>query len=99
MIYEFENMKTGELVEVNYPMGEAPEAGTEVMIDGVMLRRIVSKAQVSAAVATVTHGYPYVSHSLPRKLKGEKTNRKGKPIVTSRRHENELKAKHGMTRD
>lgn len=43
MIYEFENVATGEVVEREYPMGTAPRVGEEV--EG--LRRILSRPQAS----------------------------------------------------
>jgi hypothetical protein len=98
-LYPFQWTDSGETFEHYFPMAEAPSIGATVTLYGKRARRLPSGAQVSASVATVTHKYPYVSSSLPRNLAGAETTSTGKPIVTSRRHERELMARHNLTRD
>ena len=98
MIYDFVNDMTGESVELNFSMADVPSIGDTVMHEGEKLRRIAC-CQIDAGIDAKIHGYPYVSSSLPRNLEGCDTNRQGKPIVTSRRHEHELISQHGYVRD
>ena len=44
-------------------------------------------------------GYPYVSKRLPKNLEGCSTNDKGQPVIESKTHEAEIKAKHGYRRE
>jgi hypothetical protein len=96
MKYEFED-ENGNLVEINLPMREAPSIGSIITHDGRTLRRIASLVQVDPA--TNRSQYPYVSTALPRRLEGCRTDKKGKPIVTSKRHEREIMARHGFEKD
>jgi len=96
MIYEFLD-ESGNVVEINMPMRDAPSIGSIINHEGRALTRIASDMQVDPG--TNRHQYPYVSHSLPRNLDGCKTTRKGKPIVTSKRHEREIMAQHGFEKD
>lgn len=98
MIYEFTDIKTGKIVEINLPMRDAPAIGSIIEHDGRRLARIPS-VSVQVDPATNRSQYPYVSHALPRKLTGCKTDRRGRPIVESRRHEREIMARHGYEKD
>ena len=98
MIYEFVNDRTGDAVELSFSMNTVPSIGEIIEHEGEKLRRIAG-CQVDAGMEAKVHGYPYVSSSLPRNLKGCDTNRQGKPIVTSRRHEREVISRHGYSRD
>ena len=99
-MYEFERLVDGKMVERFYEMRDVPDIGGVIVVEGRALRRIVSSGvQVSAEVATVVHGYPYVSHSLPRKLDGCECDPQGKPIVRSRAHERNIASEHGYERD
>lgn len=98
MIYDFVNDITGKTVELHYSMANVPSIGEVIEHEGEKLRRIAC-CQVDAGIDAKVHGYPYVSSSLPRNLKGCDTNRQGKPIVTSRRHEREVISRHGYSRD
>ena len=79
-------------------MANVPSIGEVIEHEGEKLRRIAC-CQIDAGIDAKVHGYPYVSSSLPRNLKGCDTNRLGKPIVTSRRHEREVISRHGYSRD
>lgn len=98
MIYDFVNDTTGKTVELHYSMADVPSIGEIIEHEGERLRRIAG-CQIDAGIDAKVHGYPYVSSSLPRNLKGCDTNRQGKPIVTSRRHEREVISRHGYSRD
>lgn len=94
--YEFVHVDDERIVRTErYPMGAAPKIGEIVRLDGTRWRRVPS-GHISAGVATVTHGYPRISHALPRHLPGAGTTAEGKPIITSRRHEKELIQRHGL---
>ena len=80
-------------------MSKVPSIGEVVTIKGENYTRLVSDYQVSAEVETVTHKYPYVSRSMPKNLAGCETNKKGQPIITSRRHEREIMGRYGLKRD
>jgi hypothetical protein len=97
--YTFKSESTGQIVEKTFPMAEAPPIGSLIEIDGDMYRRLVDIPQLSADNENRTHGYPYVSKSLPRNMKGAETNKLGQPIVTSRWHEKELSSRHDLKRD
>ena len=98
MIYDFVNDTTGKTVELHYSMADVPSIGEIIEHEGERLRRIAG-CQIDAGIDAKVHGYPYVSSSLPRNLKGCDTNRQGKPIVKSRRHEREVISRHGYSRD
>jgi len=98
VIYDFVNDTTGKTVELHYSMADVPSIGEIIEHEGERLRRIAG-CQIDAGIDAKVHGYPYVSSSLPRNLKGCDTNRQGKPIVTSRRHEREVISRHGYSRD
>jgi len=96
MKYEFLD-ESGNVVELEMLMRDAPSIGTIITHDGRRLTRIASMMQVDPA--TNRHQYPYVSTSLPRNLEGCGTTRHGKPIVMSKRHEREIMARHGFEKD
>lgn len=96
MIYEFLD-PDGNVVEIDFPMREAPSIGSIINHEGRTLTRIASTPQVDPG--TNRHQYPYVSTSLPRRLEGCKTNRQGKPIIMSKRHERNVMAQHGFEKD
>lgn len=96
MKYEFED-PDGNVVEIDLRMAEAPPIGGIIERDGRSLRRIASLPQVDPG--TNRGQYPYVSHSLPRRLAGCRTTRQGKPIIESKRHERNVMAQHGYAKD
>ncbi len=59
MIYEFEN-KSGDRLELYYPVAEAPPIGTVVNVEGVEYRRIPS------LLAVRPDDKPVISNSSPR---------------------------------
>lgn len=97
MRYEYRFLDTGETVEVDHPM--AQDALTE--IDGRAVERVPqwANATIGTGKIVMDKKYPYCSSRLPRNLDGCKTNRVGKPIVQSKRHEREIAAKLGMARE
>lgn len=96
-VYPFRDEATGRTVEVFFAMTDAPAIGSTVEHDGRRLTRLVSAFQVDPA--TNRSQYPYVSNALPRRLPGCRTNRQGKPIIESRRHERNVMAQHGFEKD
>lgn len=96
MTYEFID-ETGNVVEIAMSMRDAPSIGSIITHEGRQLTRIASSMQVDPG--TNRHQYPYVSSSLPRRLEGCKTNRQGKPVIMSKRHEREIMARHGFEKD
>ncbi len=97
--YDFKRESDGKIVEMSYTMSKVPSIGEVVTVEGENYTRLVSDYQVSAEVETITHGYPYVSRSMPKNLPGCETNSKGQPIISSRRHEREIMSRHGLKRD
>ena len=97
-MYEFVNVDTGDKRDFFYRMDNAPCIGEIVEHSGAQWRRVVN-FQVDAGMEAKVHGYPYVSSSLPRNLKGCDTTRQGKPIITSRNQEREIMNRHGYERD
>ena len=98
-MYDFKRESDGKVVEIFYSMSTVPSIGEVVTHEGQNYTRLVSDYQVSAEVETVTHKYPYVSRSMPKNLAGCETNKKGQPIITSRRHEREIMGRYGLKRD
>jgi len=96
MKYEFLD-SDGNVVEIEMPMRDAPSIGSIIEHEGRALTRIASAMQVDPG--TNRHTYPYVSNALPRNLEGCKTNRIGKPVIMSKRHEREVMARHGFEKD
>lgn len=96
MKYEFLD-SDGNVVELTMPMSDAPSIGDTIVRDGKALLRIASLVQVDPA--TNRSQYPYVSHALPRRLPGCRTDAKGKPIIESKRHERNVMARHGFEKD
>ena len=97
-IYAFET-KSGEQVERMFPMVSAPKIGDVIVDDEIgELTRIASFSLDTAGIARKTHQYPFVSDSLDRGLKGCKHTLKGKPIVRSQKHEQELCSRHNLER-
>lgn len=97
MKYEFLD-DSGNVVEIEMLMREAPSIGSIIEHNGVRLTRIPSTS-VQVDPAANRSQYPYVSHALPRNLSGCKTMRGGKPIIESKRHEREVMARHGYVKD
>jgi hypothetical protein len=97
MKYEFQD-SDGNLIELDYPMREAPSIGSIIEHEGRRLTRVPSLS-VQVDPATNRSQYPYVSQALPRNLAGCKTAKGGKPIVESKRHEREIMARHGYVKD
>ena len=98
-MYDFKRESDGKVVEIFNSMSTVPSIGKVVTIEGEDYTRLVSDYQVSAEVETITHKYPYVSRSMPKNLAGCETNKKGQPIITSRRHEREIMGRYGLKRD
>lgn len=97
MLYEFID-EDDNVVEINLPMRDAPSIGSIIQHDGRTLTRIPS-VSVQVDPATNRSQYPYLSHALPRKLDGCRTDHRGRPIVESKRHEREIMARHGFEKD
>jgi len=96
MKYEFLD-SDGNVVEITMLMRDAPSIGSIITHEGQTLTRIASTPQVDPG--TNRHQYPYVSTALPRRLDGCKTNRQGKPVIMSKRHEREIMSRHGFEKD
>ncbi len=102
MIYEFEDIQSGQVIEQSYSMREVPSVGTELVIDGRMCRRILSRSVRlnSEQIANVAHNYPYESRSMPHFDPSiAKTSPDGFTVVRDRAHERNLMAMTGRVRD
>ena len=96
--YSFTNTATGEDVRLVFSMADAPSIGDEIQKGTVTYRRLPEK-DIQVDVGVIRNMYPYLSQSLPRNLEGCDTNKQGKPIIMSRRHEANIAARHGYERD
>ena len=133
--YPFEDVKTGEVIDLFFSMADAPSIGDVVVAqftldgefhglsepkcdpmllihndtmrlkgppvtNGRVLRRIVSPHSAQTDDNCTTKRYPVVSRQLPRHAFGDDAphDDKGRPIITSRKHERELAAKYDLTR-
>ena len=97
--YTYRCEHTGRVQEMIQPMSEAVPIGAVITIGDVQWRRLADSMQLSRGIASTTHGYPYTAKSLPRNIEGATSNSKGQPIITSRKHEREVQARHGLERD
>jgi hypothetical protein len=91
--YTFSSVKTGERVEFDLPMKEAPPVGTVVKRNGKDYVRVVDRVQTRTPATR-----SFVSHSLPRNYKhhadaGGKFNEQGKPVFDSMRQVRETSAR------
>lgn len=78
MLYEFEGPE-GHIIEIDYPIGEAPGLGQTVDVDGTRYRRILSSVQVDCLEVAGPKS------SLPRWHPDAKAfSRDGRPIMRSR---------------
>ena len=81
---------------------KAPSVGRKITIGGRKFTRIISGG-LSTALAYDFNSYPKVSSSLPNWCDGAdhvKDGREaGKPIIVSRKHEDDLCRRHGFTRN
>jgi hypothetical protein len=98
-MYEFQLVGGTEVVERHFRMSEAPDLGAPLVINGKTYRRIVSIPQIDADVQNRVHGYPHVSHTLPRNVGDCEHDSRGRPIIRSRLHEKEVCAQTGRIRD
>jgi len=96
MLYDFIDDATGETVTLPYDANLVPRIGDEIKHDGRTLRRVFCGDIASAEIARMTWGFPRASNALPKNLPGCKVDKKGRPIITSRKHERELTARHGL---
>ena len=101
LFYEFQ-ADDGERIDRHYPVSKAPKLGAKIVSGGKVYRRIISTNQ-SVGVAYDFGSYPKVSSTLPQFCDGaehvESGNQRGKAIIESRQHENNLCRQHGFTRD
>lgn len=101
MIYEFRDNETGVIVEAGYPMGEAPQIGSVVEIDGRACTRIASRFGGAEQVANATWGWPRKPVQGPQDIPGWKHRdpKDGRIIIPSQRAEREYLAATGRKRD
>ena len=102
MMYEFQIVGGQEVIELPYSMPTAPRIGEVVQYEGKSYMRILSRSVRlnSEQIATVTHGYPYESRSLPDLPESVcKKSPDGFPIIRSQQHEREVMAMTGRIRD
>lgn len=91
MLYSFTNPQ-GETVELQYSMKDVPSIGETVLVDGEVMTRVCSEFVIDDAHNR--NQFPYLSNSLPRNLAGAKCDAKGRPIITSKKNEREIMARH-----
>jgi hypothetical protein len=100
-VYVF-RAKDGTIAEIHYAMADVPSIGAEIDVDGVKYTRIPS-FKVGEGRINRTNLYPYVSNALPPTTEGCKMVRgkrgRMKPVIESAKHEREVAARHGLTKD
>ena len=94
MLYEFIT-NSGDVLEADFPMSNAPDVGQVVEIDGVKATRILS---VPAEVRC-DNWKPYASDRLPKGLPGCRHDKSGRPIIETRGQEREVMSKFGYERE
>lgn len=88
--------KDGETIERFYEMSKAP---ARIKVRGKTFAKVISGGVVNGRqISTATWGYPRVSNQLPKWLAGCKHDKKGRPIITSQRHERQLTSRHGLVK-
>ncbi|MGD9631424.1 MAG: hypothetical protein AB7V18_19465 [Pyrinomonadaceae bacterium] len=97
MIYCYTCDICGVTYEETYGMGKQPQSipckcGEQALRDWAAEGTQVDDRPLDSK-------YPYVSNRLPRNLEGCKTDHNGKPVVMSKKHEREIMAKHGYSRE
>lgn len=100
MIYQYQ-ADDGEILEIHRSMHQAPAIGSTIRRSGKTFVRIISACHNGTAYDS--ESYPKLSSSLPVWCEGANHVstgiQAGKPIITSRRHEDDLCRRHGFTRD
>ena len=76
--YVFEDIKTGEQVELPLPIRRAPGYGKTIRHEGRTLKRVVENS-----ANTIKSFKPYVTRSVPKHTPGFEHNAKGHCIVQS----------------
>lgn len=99
-LYDFQLVGGKERIEEFFSMATVPAVGDVIQRNGKKYRRIISRSIVNTeAVAAITHGYPYESHSLPEMPESIcKKSPNGLPVVRSQQHEREIMAMTGRIR-
>jgi hypothetical protein len=97
--YVFES-STGKRITRFYPADEAPRIGESIRHARRWYRRIPAFVIGTGRMERGSK-YPYVSQSLPDTTQGCKftKGKRKKPIIESARHEREIAARHGLTKD
>ena len=107
--YVFEAMDgSGDVVERHLPMSQAPDLGATLDVEGRVYRRVMSPGiQIGGEMGwRKRKKWPVHSETLPRWQRPEKEpdslrtgfDEKGRPVIRSQRHENELAARLGRQR-
>jgi len=99
MLYEFQLLGGSERIERSYPMSAAPEIGARIRVGRRTFVRVFSAPELDAGIDQRVNGYPYVARNLPQHLPGADHAPGGNCIITSRNHEREFAARHGLKRD
>jgi len=68
-IYEFQDVESGKMVDVEMPMAEAVDIGSTIRRGGRTLKRLVSRECIPAAQVK-GFGTAFVAHSLHRDTPG-----------------------------
>lgn len=104
--YEYQNNTTGEVREIYQRMSDPHPKAVTFAPDGSWSEAIPNDPLAWVRVFGNHHidthpctgQYPRVALDLPKGLPGCKTDKLGRTIVQSRRHENEICKKHGYYR-
>ena len=68
-------------------------------IQGRPVERLFGAGVFADAKFKADQKYPYVSSRLPKNLEGCPTDKHGKPVILSQRHERDICARHGYGRE
>jgi hypothetical protein len=91
----------GRVIEAHRPMREAGPIGGVEKIHDPESGKIVAATKLPPQhlEAGSDNWKPYISNRLPRHLAGVPCTPSGKPIVTSRKQERNIMARHGYERE
>jgi hypothetical protein len=93
-LYDFEDLTTGERVEMPFPMRDAPSIGAVIDHEGRQLKRLASPH-----VAMADKGFtPFISEQMAENTPGFKKTPDGRCIVESKKQLDNHIARHNDSR-
>jgi hypothetical protein len=85
MIYEYEDIQTGEVVEISKPDAQRDPVGRVITHNGRKVRRILS---TGAQTILPVKDEPRPRNNLPRFMPGCECDKRGRPVITNAQGKN-----------